>query len=350
MVTLRMPIPALKYIMNFVVDSCIENIYSQPRHQQLLQQLERDHKERYREMFAATGLRKSHLIFPLFVSERPGKISSMPGMSVISIEKIEHHVQSILDSGISSLIVFGIPKSRDQQGSQAFDPRGAVQQAVRVIKSGFGNSVNVVTDVCVCQYNLTGHCGVIANERIDNDSTLRVLSEIAASHAEAGADIVAPSSMMDGQVRAIKGELAARSLKCAILSYSAKHASSLYTPFRSAAFAKKKSRLDKSSYQVSFANPRQVLMEIETDINEGADMVMIKPALAYLDLVRMAKDRFSYPVAVQNVSGEYAMIKAAAMRGLINEEEWKVASIASIKRAGADKIISYFALDVAKYL
>jgi porphobilinogen synthase len=318
-----------------------------------LQQLERDHNEWYREIFASVGLRKSHLIFPIFVSERPEKIDSMPGMSVTPVDKVERHVQSILDTGISSIIVFGIPKSRDHQGSQAFDKDGVVQQATRAIKSGFGSSVNIVTDVCVCQYNLTGHCGIIANRGsvVDNDATLEVLSRIAASHVEAGADVVAPSSMMDGQVHAIKSELAAHSLKASILSYSAKHSSSLYTPFRSAAFAKKvKSRLDKSSYQVSYANPRQVMREIETDINEGADMVMIKPALAYLDLVRMIKDKFSVPVAVQNVSGEYAMIKAAAMRALIDEEEWKVSSIAAIKRAGADRIISYFALDVAKYL
>lgn len=316
-----------------------------------MQQFQRDNEERYREIFAAAGLRKSHLIFPVFVSDRPGRIGSMPGMSVTPVEKVAQHVQSAVDSGLSSLVVFGIPKSRDRKGSPAFDRKGVVQRAVKEIKSGFGGSMNVVTDVCVCQYNLSGHCGIFANGRVDNDATLQVLAEVAASHAEAGADVVAPSSMMDGQVRAIKGALFARGLKAMILSYSAKHASSLYTPFRSAAFAKAaKSRLDKSSYQVSYANPRQVLLEIETDINEGADMVMIKPALAYLDLVRMVKDRFSYPVAVQNVSGEYAMIKAAAMRGLIDEEEWKVSSIASIKRAGADRIISYFALDVAKYL
>jgi porphobilinogen synthase len=314
-----------------------------------LQELERDSEERYREIFAAAGLRKSHLIFPVFVSDRPGRIGSMPGMSVTPVEKVAQHAQSIVDSGISSLILFGIPKSRDQRGSPAADRKGVVQRAVRALKSGFGNAVNVVTDVCVCQYNLSGHCGIVANGRVDNDATLRVLAEIAASHAEAGADVIAPSSMMDGQVRAIKSALAGFA-KTMILSYSAKHASSLYTPFRSAAFAKAKSRLDKSSYQVSYANPRQVLLEIETDINEGADMVMIKPALAYLDLVRMVKDRFSYPVAVQNVSGEYAMIKAAAMRGLADEEEWKVLSTASIKRAGADRIISYFALDVAEYL
>ena len=286
----------------------------------------------------------------MFVSDKPGKIGSMPGMPVTSVEKIDQHVQSIVDSGISSLIVFGLPKSRDQKGSPAFDRKGLVQRAVREIKSGFGSSVNVVTDVCICQYNLTGHCGLVVNDSVDNDSTLRVLSEIAASHVEAGSDVVAPSSMMDGQVHAIRSELFARDLRARILSYSAKHASSLYAPFRSAAFANAKARLDKSSYQVSYANPRQVLLEIETDINEGADMVMIKPALAYLDLVRMVKDKFGYPIAVQNVSGEYALIKAAAMHRLIDEEEWMVSSIASIKRAGADRIISYFALDVAKYL
>lgn len=315
-----------------------------------MQQLKRDDEEIYREAFAATGLHKSHLTFPVFVSDRPGKIGSMPGISVTPVEKIEQHVQSVIDSGISSVIVFGIPKSRDQKGSSAFDRKGVVQRAARAIKSGFGSSVSVATDVCVCQYNLSGHCGIVTGGRVDNDATLHVLAEIAVSHAEAGADVVAPSSMMDGQVYAIKGELYANGLKATILSYSAKHASSLYAPFRSAAFAKMTSRLDKSPYQVSYANPRQVLMEIETDINEGADMIMIKPALAYLDLVRMVKDRFSHPVVVQNVSGEYAMIKAAAMRGLVDEEEWKVSSIASIKRAGADRIISYFALDIAKYL
>jgi porphobilinogen synthase len=314
-----------------------------------LQQFERENEERYREILAATGLRKRHLVFPVFVSDRPGRIESMPGMAVMPVEKITKHVQAIVEGGIPSLILFGIPESRDRSGSSASDRKGVVQRAVRAIKSGFGSSVNVVTDVCLCQYNLSGHCGIISGDSVENDATLRVLAEIAASHAEAGADVVAPSAMMDGQVRAIKSALAGFA-KTMILSYSAKHASSLYTPFRSAAFAKTRSRLDKSSYQVSYANPRQVLLEIETDINEGADMVMIKPALAYLDLVRMVKDRFGYPVAVQNVSGEYAMIKAAAMRGFVDEEEWKVCSVASIKRAGADRIISYFALDVAKYL
>lgn len=276
----------------------------------------------------------------------------MPGMAVTPIQRISQYVQSIADCGISSIIIFGIPKSRDPVGSSAFDRKGIVQDAIREIKASFGDTMNVATDVCICQYNLSGHCGIVNNGgRVDNDATLKVLAKIAASHAEAGADVVAPSAMMDGQVYAVKTELHSRRLDASVLSFSAKHASSLYAPFRSAAFAKKvTTSLDKSTYQLSYSNSRLALREIETDINEGADMVMIKPALMYLDLVRMVKNRFNYPVAVQNVSGEYAVIKAASMQGWINEEEWKVHSIASIKRAGADKIISYFVLDVAKYL
>jgi porphobilinogen synthase len=278
-------------------------------------------------------------------------IKSMPGMAVTPIQKISQRMQSIVDSGISSVIIFGIPKTRDPIGSSAFDRKGIVQDAIREIKSSFGSAMSVATDVCICQYNLTGHCGIVSDDgKVNNDATLKILAKIAVSHTEAGADIIAPSAMMDGQVYAIKKELYSRGHDASVLSFSAKHASSLYTPFRSAAFAKMTKRLDKSSYQVSYTNSRLALREIETDIHEGADMVMIKPALMYLDLVRMVKNKFNYPVAVQNVSGEYAMIKAAAARGLIDEEEWKVCSLVSIKRAGADKIISYFVLDVAKYL
>jgi porphobilinogen synthase len=317
----------------------------------LQQQIPCSDEETYRRIFAAACLCKSHLVFPVFVSDSPAMIESMPGMAVTPIQRVVQHVQSIADSGISSIIVFGMPKSRDRIGSSAFEKKGIVQEAVRHIKSAFGCAMSVTTDVCICQYNLSGHCGIVAHDgKVNNDATLKVLAKIAASHAEAGADVVAPSAMMDGQVYAIKSELHSRGLDASVLSFSAKHASSLYTPFRSIAFRKPTTRLDKSSYQVSYANSRVALLEIETDINEGADMVMIKPALMYLDLVRMVKDRFNYPLAAQNVSGEYAMIKAAAMHRWIDEEEWKVHSIASIKRAGADKIISYFALDVAKYL
>jgi porphobilinogen synthase len=311
----------------------------------------RSDEERYKSLFASSGLRKSHLVFPVFVSNSSAVIKSMPGVVVTPLDKILKRIQSIADRGISSIIIFGIPKRRDRIGSSAFDRNGIVQEAIKEIKSCFGNTVNVATDVCICQYNLTGHCGIIINDgRINNDATLNILAKIAVSHAEAGADVVAPSAMMDGQVYAIKNELRSHSLNTSILSFSVKHASSLYTPFRSAAFMKMNARLDKSTYQVSYSNSRNAMREIETDINEGADMVMIKPALMYLDLVKIVKNKFNYPIAVQNVSGEYAMIKAAAMRGWIDEEEWKVNTIASIKRAGADKIISYFVLDIAKYL
>ena len=305
----------------------------------------------YHDTLSGVGLEKEHLICPVFVSERHQESAkAMPGIPLTPSKKTGARVQEIVDAGISSVIIFGIPKTRDGKGSHAFGRDSVVQNAVRQIKSAFRRTVNITTDVCLCQYNLSGHCGLLSDDggRVDNDSTLKVLAQIAISHAEAGADIVAPSAMMDGQVRAIREALDSGGLLTRILSYSAKHASSLYTPFRSAAFGSSRT-IDKSSYQVSYANPSQAIREMACDIQEGADMVMVKPALAYLDLVRRAKDTFRIPVAVQNVSGEYAMIKAAARRGLVNEEEWKVLSIAAMRRAGADRIISYFALDIARY-
>jgi porphobilinogen synthase len=301
-------------------------------------------------VLSAADLLKEHLICPVFVSERPqSNASAMPGVPLTPADKVAGRVEEIVAAGITSVIIFGIPKGRDARGSGAFGAKGVVQGAVHGIKSVFGRSVSVATDVCLCQYNLSGHCGFVSDGKVDNDGTVKALEEIATSHAEAGADIVAPSAMMDGQVGAIRTALDAGGFSARILSYSAKHASSLYTPFRSAAF-QKGGAIDKSSYQVGYANARQAMREIEHDIREGADMVMIKPALAYLDLVRRAKDSFKTPVAVQNVSGEYAMIKAAAGRGLVDEEEWKVMSMAAMRRAGADRIISYFALDIARYL
>jgi porphobilinogen synthase len=285
----------------------------------------------------------------VFVSDGKVVPGVMPGMAAVAAGDVSLAVQRVADSRVPSIILFGIPKSRDGAGSAAADPKGIVQRAAREIKSAFGRSVTVITDVCLCQYNLSGHCGLLAGGRVDNDSTIGALARIAVSHAEAGADVVAPSAMMDGQVRAIRDALDSAGHPARVLSYSAKHASALYTPFRSAAFAKK-GPIDKSSYQVPYADPKQAMREIEMDVAEGADMVMIKPGLAYLDLVRRAKERVGVPVAVQNVSGEYAMIKAAGMKGWIDEEEWKVMSIASMRRAGADRIISYFALDVARYI
>jgi porphobilinogen synthase len=260
----------------------------------------------------------------------------------------------VLDAGISSIIIFGIPKQRDRGASYASKKNGIVQRALLLIKGNFGKSVNVTTDVCLCQYNFSGHCGVFKdNGKIDNDSTLHILSDIATSHAEAGADIVAPSSMMDGQVLSIRRSLDKHGFKnTKILSYSAKYHSSLYTPFRSATFSNKcnYNKLNKSSYQIAYTNPKETMREIQSDIREGADMVMIKPSMAYLDVIYMIKKIFKFPLAVQNVSGEYAMVKAAGRRGWIEEEEAKVNSIVSIKRAGADRIVSYFAMDIARYL
>jgi porphobilinogen synthase len=324
----------------------------------------------YAEMLLQTGLRRDHLICPIFISESQEEkeddgygsaIDAMPGIFIIPFKHAVAGVQKIVDAGIHTIIVFGIPKRRNGDGSAAADRNGVVQRATKEIKSAFGRSLEVITDVCICQYNLSGHCGLERNDAaaptttkkiIDNDSTLTLLAKISQSHAEAGADVVAPSSMMDGQVYAIRSALDKNNYHTTkILSYSAKHASSLYTPFRSAAFAKKRGAIDKTSYQVSYANPRQAIREIAEDIKEGADMVMVKPGLGYLDLVRRAKDQFSMiPIAVQNVSGEYAMIKAAGMRGWIDEEQWKIMTLAVMKRAGADRIISYFALDIARHL
>lgn len=297
------------------------------------------------------GLRKEHLICPLFVSKYRAEIGSMPGLSIAPLRDLEERLEKVMENGIKSVIIFGVPTTRTATGSVAMNLDGIVQKALKNIRENFGSNLTLLTDVCVCQYNTSGHCGIV-NERgkIDNDRTLELLAQIAVSHVEAGADIVAPSAMMDGQVKALRIALDTRGLSAGILSYSAKHSSSLYAPFRSAAFAESSVALDKSTYQVSYANSREAMREIESDIEEGADMVMVKPALAYLDVIRQAKDTFGFPLAAQNVSGEYAMIKAAAMKGLIDEEEWKVTLVGSIRRAGADRIISYFAEDISEYL
>ena len=311
----------------------------------------------YRGICKEVGLYKKHMVFPIFVQEQEMEIhciDAMPEMTITPLSEIISQVQKVLDAGISSIIIFGIPKQRDDGGSYASKKNGIVQRALLMIKASFGNSISVTTDVCLCQYNLSGHCGVFKdNGKIDNDSTLQVLSEIATSHAEAGADVVAPSSMMDGQVLSIRRSLDKYGFKnTKILSYSVKYHSPLYTPFRSATFSNKcnYNELNKSSYQIAYTNPKETIREIESDIREGADMVMIKPSMAYLDVIYMIKKIFKFPLAVQNVSGEYAMVKAAGRRGWIEEEEVKVNSIVSMKRAGADRIVSYFAMDLARYL
>jgi porphobilinogen synthase len=309
----------------------------------------------YTELFKSINLQKKDLIFPIFVSEKEG--NAVSGLAKIVPKVIIQHVQNIIEKGISSVIIFGIPKKRDLRASFALRNDGIVQYSARKIKKEFGEMINIITDVCICQYNLSGHCGLQTGKTdgiIDNDSTLALLSKIATSHAESGADVVAPSSMMDGQVIRIRSALNSSGFKdTKIMAFSAKHASSLYSPFRMTAYNKNirdYTTIDKSSYQIGCANPRQAIREIEADIQEGADAIIVKPTLAYLDIVSMIRDNIDFPLVVQNVSGEYAMIKAAARMGWIDEEEWKVNSIAAMKRAGADSIISYFTMDIAKYL
>jgi porphobilinogen synthase len=280
----------------------------------------------------------------------------MPGVSVVPLEGTTSQVLELIELGISSIIIFGVPAERDAVGSCALDHNGVVQKTVRKLKMEFGNALNIITDVCLCQYNLSGQCGVFAgqNDLVDNDSTVQALCEVAVTHAQAGADVVSPSSMMDGQVSSIRTSLDDHGYdKIKILSSSVKHFSSLYSPFRSLAFSKQigdYKSLDKSSYQVPYTNRRESVREIENDIREGADMVIVKPAIMYLDVISMIKEKFRFPVAAQNVSGEYAMIKSAASNNWINEEEWKITSIYAMKRAGADSIISYFCKDIAAIL
>jgi porphobilinogen synthase len=251
---------------------------------------------------------------------------------------------------LNSVILFGIPSTKDETGSAAYDPRGIVQKTILDLKDQFGDELIVFTDVCLCQYTSHGHCGLVSDERIDNDATLPKLAEVAVSHARAGADIVAPSAMIDGQVKTIREALDDNGFKdVAVMAYAAKHASAFFGPFREAAFSTPKFG-DRRTYQMDYSNPEQALREIALDIKEGADMIMVKPAIAYLDLIYRAKKKFQMPTAAYNVSGEYSMIKAAAREGWIDEKSAILELLTSIKRAGADMILTYHALEAAEWL
>jgi porphobilinogen synthase len=310
----------------------------------------------YCEFSKKFNLKKSDLILPLFVDENKNfqELSYLPGIFKISYDKIIQIVDEVIDNGIQSLILFGIPKLRDNRGQSLIAKNGVVQKSLQLIKSNFGSRITVITDVCVCQYNKTGHCGILDKDKkvVNNDLTIELLSQIALSHARAGVDIVAPSSMMDGQVKKIREVLDANGYKkIKILSFSAKQSSSLYKPFRSETFFDiRANEIDKSTYQVSYNNPRQIHREIEMDIYEGANMVMIKPAISSLDLVYRIKKLCKIPIVVQIVSGEYSMIKAAAKIGLLDETYFILNLISSLKRAGVDKIISYSSFNISKYL
>ena len=305
-----------------------------------------------RGMVQETRLHPSSLIYPLFVQEGKGiveEISSMPGISRFSPDRLQAEIAEIASLGLGSVILFGIPDQKDPTGSAAFDENGVVQQAIRTIKQEAPEMV-VITDVCLCEYTSHGHCGVLDGEEVANDATLDLLARMAVSHTEAGADMVAPSDMMDGRVRAIRSALDEGGFSdVPIMSYAAKFASAFYGPFREAAESTPAFG-DRRSYQMDPANRREAMREIALDIEEGADIVMVKPALAYLDVLREARERFQHPLAAYNVSGEYAMVKAAAARGWIDEDRIVPEILTSIKRAGADLIITYFAKQMAREL
>jgi porphobilinogen synthase len=308
--------------------------------------------EKLRQLIRETTLTAGNLVYPLFVG--PGTnvvrpVSSMPGVAQLSVDRAVVECRDAAALGIPAVILFGIPETKDALGSEASISDGVVQQAIRSIKDNVPDLL-VVTDVCLCEYTDHGHCGLIKNGAVDNDSTLEILAQEALSHARAGADIVAPSDMMDGRVGAIRRALDSKGFdQVAIMAYAAKYASGFYGPFREAAESTPQLG-DRRSYQMDPANSDEALREVELDIQEGADIVMVKPALAYLDVIYRVKEQFGYPVAAYNVSGEYSMIKAAGLNGWIDEERIMLEVLLSIRRAGADMILTYFAKQIASAL
>jgi len=305
-----------------------------------------------RRMVKETCIRVDDLIFPIFVKHGKGErepIPSMVGHYQLSVDELVKEAEEVWSLGIPGIILFGLPRVKDKLGSEAYARDGIVQKAVAAVKERVPELV-VLTDVCLCQYTDHGHCGIIEDGRIDNDATLDILSRIAISHAEAGADFVSPSDMMDGRVRAIRENLERDGFKdTGILSYAVKYASSFYGPFREAADSKPQFG-DRKSYQMDPANAREAIKEALLDIEEGADIIMVKPALPYLDIIHQVRARIHLPVAAYNVSGEYAMVKAADQRGWIDGGEVMMEMLLSIRRAGADLILTYFAKDAAKIL
>lgn len=308
--------------------------------------------ERIRGLVRETSVNKKDLIYPIFVIEGnniKNPVESMPEVYQYSIDMLDEILEKISKSGISGLLIFGIPSHKDEKATSAYDSNGVTQNAVRYIKSKYPKLL-VIADVCLCEYMSHGHCGIVSGEKILNDETLPLLSKMAVSLAESGADIIAPSDMMDGRVKAIRESLDLNGFKdIPIMSYSAKFASGYYSPFREAGQSAPCFG-DRKTYQMDFANGREALREIADDIEEGADIVMVKPALAYLDIVKSARERFDFPIAVYNVSGEYSMVKSASQKGWIDEKRIVMENITAMKRAGADIIITYHALDVAEWL
>lgn len=307
--------------------------------------------EPIRRLIQETKVDTTDLIYPLFVVEGHNiqqEIASMPGISRYSPDLLAHEVAEIAELGIPGVILFGIPENKDQVGSEAYNPDGVVQQAIKIIKKEVPELI-IITDVCLCEYTSHGHCGFIVDNYVDNDKTLELLAKTAVSHVQAGADIVAPSDMMDGRVGAIRRVLDKDGFfNTPILAYSAKYASGFYDSFREAADCAPQFG-NRRAYQMDPPNWREALREVEQDINEGADIVMVKPALPYLDILRQVRDKFNLPLGAYNVSGEFAMVKAAAERGWLDEKRIVNEVLTAIKRAGADIIISYHAKDFARW-
>ena len=305
-----------------------------------------------RDMVRETEVNSKDLIYPIFVVEGKNienEISSLPGNYHYSIDRLDEVIKEVQEADIAGVLLFGIPDHKDACGSEAYNDNGIVQQAVRKIKE-IDKDMLVITDVCMCEYTSHGHCGIVHDHDVDNDETLEYLNKIAVSHAKAGADMVAPSDMMDGRIGSIRKALDENGFKkVSIMSYSAKYCSAFYGPFREAADSAPQFG-DRKTYQMDPANRLEALRETEMDIEEGCDMIMVKPALSYLDVIRECRDKFDMPLVAYNVSGEYAMVKAAAKAGLIDEERIIMEILTSIKRAGADVIITYHALEASRIL
>ena len=309
--------------------------------------------EKMRELVQQTSLSPKDFICPVFVQEdlkTRVKVESMSEIERLPLDDITDEVGTISDLGIPAIMLFGVPSKKDEAGTSAFNENGIVQKAISQIRENFGDKMVIMADVCLCQFTSTGHCGIIHENKIDNDTSLDTLSKIAISQAKAGVDTVSPSAMMDGQVAAIRRALDDNGYSdVSIMSHSAKHRSNFYSPFRDAAECAPKFG-DRKTYQVPYTNAREAMMEVETDIKEGVDIVMIKPALSYLDLISETRKNYNIPVAAYSVSGEYALVKAASQLGYVNEKDITEEILYSIKRAGADMIVTYFAKSAAKFL
>jgi len=308
--------------------------------------------EPLRSLVRETRLDVDDFIYPMFVAEGRGikqEITSMPGIFRYSPDHLSREIEEVASLKIPAVLLFGIPEDKDETGSSAYHPKGVIQQAIRAIKKSAPEML-VITDVCLCEYTNHGHCGIVADGQVDNDRTLPLLAKMALSHVEAGADIVAPSDMMDGRVKAVREVLDEKGFQyIPILSYTAKYASAFYGPFREAAESTPQFG-DRRAYQMDPPNVREALREVEQDIAEGADIIMIKPALAYLDVIRQVRDNFNHPLAAYNVSGEYAMVKAAVQNGWLEERRTVLETLTAIKRAGADIIVTYHAKEAARWL